>query len=73
MTSAVLRPWVVVGGIALLGLVTAACEPEYPPPPPRPYTYADHVRWCFRHHGAYNPNTNVYIADDGSPHICVER
>ena len=55
-----------------LGLFTAACE-TYPPPPPVPPAVAreNHVRWCYDHHGAYNPRNNVYIASDGSPHYCV--
>ncbi|MHB8287199.1 MAG: BA14K family protein [Caulobacteraceae bacterium] len=71
----------VLGAISVLGLMAAACANDYPPPPVRGYpppppprpSYADHVDWCFKHHDAYNPQTNVYIAHDGSPHYCVEH
>ncbi len=70
----------VMGAIGALGLMAAACANDYPPPPVRGYppppprpSYADHVDWCFKHHDAYNPETNIYIAHDGSPHYCVEH
>ena len=57
-----------------LGMVSSACADYYPPPPSPPppgVVRAHHVRWCFNHHGGYDPRTNVYIGSDGSPHLCV--
>ena len=50
---------------------TACAYPVPPPPPPPGVIHARHVRWCFNHHAGYNPDTNVYVAFDGSPHYCV--
>ncbi len=63
----------IVGAACGVGLLASACAEYYPPPPPPPpgVIHARHVRWCFNHHAGYNPDTNVYIAFDGSPHYCV--
>ncbi len=54
------------------GLLASACAEYYPPPPPPPGVVREqHVRWCFDHHGGYDPRSNVYIGSDGSPHYCV--
>jgi BA14K-like protein len=57
-----------------LGLLTAACETYYPPPPrsvPPAVARENHVRWCYDHHGGYDPRSNVYVGSDGSRHYCV--
>jgi hypothetical protein len=68
-----MRKLLILGVVTGTGLLATACESYYPPPRPVPPAVAreNHVRWCYDHHGGYNPENNVYIAGDGSPHYCV--
>ena len=67
-----MRKLLILSAVTGVGLLATACEEYYPPPPPPPgVIHARHVRWCFNHHGGYDPRTNIYIAGDGSPHYCV--
>ena len=63
-----------VGLISGAGLLATACADYYPPPPPPiPPAVAreNHVRWCYDHRAQYDARTNVYMANDGSPHYCI--
>ncbi len=65
----------ITAALVCASAVTAtACADYYPPPPPPPppgVVRAQHVRWCYDHHPRYDARSNVYIADDGSPHYCL--
>ncbi len=40
------------------------------PPPPRPVSWADHVRFCAYHHPGYDPRSNLFPDGDGGLHVC---
>ena len=69
----IMKRFAILAATCGVGLLASACV-DYPPPlpPPPAVIHARHVRWCFNHHPRYNPDTNVFIAFDGSPRVCVK-
>jgi hypothetical protein len=67
-----MRKLLILSAVTGVGLLAAACE-NYPPPRPVPPAVAreQHVRWCYDHHGGYDPRSNIYVGSDGSRHYCI--